>query len=85
MPVLGTMTDERHQLDKRGKNDEEALRKVVKMMKRERLVRGDENSIYDAFQPFEVPQLTELINKKIDICWPLEKVVSDNKTTEKVW
>ena len=55
VPVLGTMTDERHQLDERVKNDEEASRKVVKMTRRERVVRGDENSIYDAFQPFEVP------------------------------
>lgn len=85
IPVLGTMTDERRQLDEKNKNDEEALRKVVKMMKRERVVRGDENSIYDAFQPFEVPELTQLVKKRIDICWPLDTVVGDNKTTEKVW
>ena len=85
VPVLGTMTDERRQLDEKSKKDEEALRTVVKMMKRERKVRGDENSIYDAFQPFEAPELSELVKKRIDICWPLDTKVGDDKTTEKVW
>ena len=81
------MTDEWRQLDEKSKKDEEKLRTVVKMMKRERKVRGDENSIYDAFQPFEAPELSELVKNKerIDICWPLDTKVGDDKTTEKVW
>ena len=85
MPVLGTMTDERRQLDEKHKGKVESLRKVVRMMEKERHERGDENSIYDAFQPFDMPILTSLVGERIDICWPLDKGEGADKTTCNEW
>jgi len=85
MPVLGTMTDEQRQLDEKHKGKVESLRKVVRMMKKERHERGDENSIYDAFQPFDMPILTSLVGERIDICWPLDKGEGADKTTCNEW
>ena len=50
------------------------MRKVVKIMAFERKARADMNSMYDAFQPFEVPTLDELVEGEmiIDINWHVE-------------
>ena len=72
--VLGTMADERQHLDTQILEKMHGLRKAVKMVEFERKARADRNSMYDAFQPFEVPTLDELVEgeMRIDINWPVE-------------
>ena len=84
-PVLGTMTDERQQLDAKNLDKMHGLRKAVKMLTFERKARADTNSMYDAFQPFEVPTLDELVEGEIiiDINWPVEDN-EDNKNNIKL-
>ena len=63
------MNDERRQLDEKHLEKIHGLRKAVKMLASERKSRADPNSMYDAFQPFEVTTLYELVEgeMKIDI------------------
>ena len=59
-----TMTDERCRLDEKSKKNEERLRTGVKMTKKEKKAWDDENRIYDAFWPFEAPELSDLVKNK---------------------
>ena len=57
------------------------------MMAFERKSRADPNSIYDVFQPFEVPTLDELVEGEmiIDFNWPVPvQNNEDNKKTIKL-
>ena len=61
------------------------LIKAVKILAFERKARVDLNSMYDDFQPFEVPTLDELAEDEIiiDIHWPVEND-KDNKKKRKL-
>ena len=63
------MSDERRQLDVKYLNKINGLIKAVKILAFERKFIADPNSMYDAFQPFEVPTLDELVEgeTRIDI------------------
>ena len=84
-PVLVTITYERQQLDANHLDKMNGLRKAVKMLAFDRKARAYPNSMYDDFQPFEVPTLDELIKGEMinDINWPVE-YDKDNKNKIKL-
>ena len=57
------------------------------MLTFERKSRADPNIMYDAFQPFEVPTLDELVEgeMRIDINWTLEDDKYNEKTIKLEW
>ena len=63
------------------------MRKVVKIMAFERKARADMNSMYDAFQPFEVPTLDELVEgeMRIYINWRVEDEEEKEKKRKENW
>ena len=71
--VLGTMNDELRRLDAKHLEKMHGLRKTVKMLAFEKKEKADPNSMYDAFQLFEVSTLNELVKVeiRIGINWPV--------------
>ena len=85
--ILGTMNDERQQLDAKCLEKMHGLRKAVKMLEFKRKARADLNSMYDDFQPFEVPTLDELVEgeMRIDNSWPVENYKDNEKAIKLEW
>ena len=81
--VLGTMNDERRQLDAKHLEKMNGLRKAVNMLEFEIKSRADTNSMYDDFQSFEDQKLDEWVEgeMRIDINWPVP--VEDSEYNEK--
>ena len=86
-PVLGTMIDEWRQLDAKKLEKMNGLRKAVKILAFERKSRADPNSMYDSFQPFEVPTLDELVEgeMRIYINWRVEDEEEKEKKRKENW
>ena len=71
VPILGTMTNERRQLDIKHNDKITNMAEVATKLANERGRRKDRDSMYAAFQPFEMPTLQELNGKRIDVLWPM--------------
>ena len=82
-PVLGTLTDERRQLDVKHLEKIGGMRKAVGMLRKERKERNGKDSMYDLYQDWINPKLETLIGERIDICWPLTEVVEGGKKVKK--
>ena len=63
------------------------LRTSVKMLAFERKERADPNSMYNAFQPFQVPAVNELVKgeMRIDMNWPVEDDKDSKNTIKLEW
>ena len=65
MPTLGTQACDVGALDRRYLSDENEFKQKAEKAHRERESKG-EGSMYSQLQPFIRPELTKLINKRID-------------------
>lgn len=83
IPVLGTITDDRRQLDAKHFKNKECLRKAALKLAGERRERGDKNSMYAFLQAFDAPTNNQLIGKRIDVLWPMRN--EETRKTEKQW
>ena len=69
VPILGTMTEGRRKLDSDQKEVEE---KIKTMLRRERVMRKEEQCEIDRHQPWLPPDASELEGQRIDVYWPIK-------------
>jgi hypothetical protein len=77
--VLGAQTEDVLELDKKYLADEDAFKKKARKLRKERELKG-EGSIYSSMQPFVRPEISELMNERIDVLSEFKML--DNTTTE---
>ena len=65
-PILGTITDQRRQLDAKNFQTSEKLREAAGKLHTERKMRKAKKSLYDYFQPWSMPTGKQLVNRRID-------------------
>ena len=66
LPVLGTQTEEVLELDRKYLANEDAFKKKARKLRNERELKG-EGSIYSSMQPFVRPEISDLMNERIDV------------------
>ena len=66
LPVLGTQTEEVLELDRKCLANEDAFKKKARKLRNERELKG-EGSIYSSMQPFVRPEISDLMNERIDV------------------
>lgn len=72
MPVLGTLTDERRQLERKEFKTSEQLRLAAGRLHLERKERKRGDSLYALYQPYQMPSYRELEGKRIDMLWKID-------------
>ena len=65
-PILGTITDQRRQLDAKKFKTSEKLREAAGKLHTERKLRKANKSLYYYFQPWSMPTGKQLVNRRID-------------------
>lgn len=83
-PILGTITDERRQLDKEFFKSDREMRFATARLANERRARREEDSMYHYFQPLLPPKLKSLEGTRIDVLWQM-KDKSTGKNDGKEW
>jgi hypothetical protein len=66
LPVLGTQTEEVLELDRKYLANEDEFKKKARTLRNERELKG-EGSIYSSMQPFLRPEISDLMNERIDV------------------
>jgi len=66
LPVLGTQTEEVLELDRKYLANEDEFKKKAQTLGNERELKG-EGSIYSSMQPFVRPEISDLMNERIDV------------------
>ena len=66
LPVLGTPTEEVLELDRKYLATGDAFKKKARKLRNERELKG-EGSIYSSMQPFVRPEISDLMNERIDV------------------
>ena len=84
-PILGTVTDERRQLDLKHLEKTGDLKKALRMLSFERNVRSEKNSVYDEFQPFEMPTMEEMVGMRVDVNWPFNEDEEEGGEDHNEW
>jgi hypothetical protein len=82
LPVLGTQTEDVLELDRKYLANEEAFKKKVRKLRKERELKG-EGSLYSSMQPFVRPEMSDLMNERIDVL--SEFRMPENKTSKLRW
>ena len=80
--ILGTFNDFSKHLDAKYFKDEDEFKEACMKLKGEREARG-EGSMYSTLQPFNRPDLDELLNKRIDVLTSFE--IKNIDGTHKEW
>ena len=71
IPILGTVTDQRRQLDKKRFASEKERQEAAAKLHRERQARKGDNSLYAMFQQWHMPTGKELVRERVDVNWPM--------------
>ena len=66
LPVLGHQTEDVLELDRKYLANEDAFQKKARKLRNERELKG-EGSIYSSMQPFVRPEISDLMNERIDV------------------
>ncbi|KAL7548427.1 hypothetical protein ACHAWF_011717 [Thalassiosira exigua] len=82
VPILGTITEQRRQLEAKHRKSKEKMQAFAQKMARERKERGDKDSVYARNQQWAVPKTAELVGKRIDIKWPMKDDDRNQPKTE---
>lgn len=70
--ILGTITNERRQLDKEIFKTDRQMRFAAARLANERRARREEDSMYHYFQPLLPPKLKSLEGTRIDVLWQMK-------------
>ncbi len=79
LPVLGTETEDVLELDIKYLANEDAFKKKACKLQKERELKG-EGSLYSSMQPFVRPEISDLMNERIDVLSELKML--ENKTSK---
>jgi hypothetical protein len=85
VPVLGTITDERHMLDANHFKTGQDMKDVATKLARERKARDDDMSIHATYQQWDIPKPNELVGRRIDIFWPIKETTCTSRFLGGCW
>ena len=66
LPVLGTQTEDILELDRKYLANEDEFKEKARKLRNERELKG-EGSMYSSMQPFVRPEISDLMNERIDV------------------